>query len=404
MTYVFGDSEIDVDRYEVRRGGHAVSVEPQVFEVLRYLVEHRDRLVTKEELLDNVWGDRFVSESALTSRIKDARRAVGDDGQLQQVIRTVHGRGYRFVAEVSAPAEAEGAGAGSTTELERAAPLDQEVRFCRAADGTRLAYATVGRGPALVKAANWLSHLDYDWESPVWQHWWRELTQRYQLLRYDDRGCGLSDWVTAGYDLDTWVSDLATVVDAADLDRFALLGVSRGGPVAVAYAVRYPERVSRLVLYGTSSQGRRLRATSPDQLAEADVQIQLARLGWGSDIPAFRQVFAAQFIPHGTRELWDQFDELQRRTTSASNAAAYLAASTNLDATPYAPLVKAPTLVLHARGDRRVPLEAGRRFAGLIPDARFVTFEGDNHILLEDEPAWPRFLDELDRFLLVEDA
>lgn len=400
MTYVFGDSEIDLDRFEVRRGRQTVPVEPQVFEVLRYLVEHRDRLVTKEELLDNVWGDRFVSESALTSRIKDARRAVGDDGQLQQVIRTVHGRGYRFVAEVRDVPER--AGVGVATQRERAAPPDQEIRFCRAADGTRLAYASVGRGPALVKAANWLSHLDYDWESPVWRHWWRELTSRYQLLRYDDRGCGLSDRVTTGYDLDTWVSDLATVVDAAGLDRFALLGVSRGGPVAVAYAARHPERVSRLVLYGTASQGRRLRATSSDQVAEADVQIQLVRLGWGSDIPAFRQVFAAQFIPHGTRELWDQFDELQRRTTSATNAAAYLAASTNLDATPYAPLVQAPTLVLHARGDRRVPLEAGRRFAGLIPNARFVTFEGDNHILLEDEPAWPRFLDELDRFLLPE--
>ena len=401
MTYVFGDREIDLDRYEVRRGGHSVPVEPQVFDVLRYLVEHRERVVTKEELLDNIWGDRFVSESALTSRIKDARRAVGDDGQLQQVIRTVHGRGYRFVADVADVADTapHQPTAHQATPTERAAPPEQDIRFCRAADGVRLAYATVGDGPTVVKAANWLSHLDYDWESPVWRHWWRELTQRYRLVRYDDRGCGLSDWVSEGYTLDTWVQDLATVVDAAGLERFALLGVSRGGPVAVTYAARYPERVSHLVLYGAFVQGRRLRATSPDELAEAEIQVQLARLGWGRDIPAFRQVFAAQFMPHASRELWDHFDELQRRTTSAANAATYLAAASKVDATAYAPLVRAPTLVMHARGDRRVPVEQGRLLAGLIPDSRFVTFDGDNHILLEDEPAWPRFLEELDRFL-----
>jgi pimeloyl-ACP methyl ester carboxylesterase/DNA-binding winged helix-turn-helix (wHTH) protein len=396
MTYAFGDCEIDLERYEVRRRGQAVRVEPQVFDVLRYLVEHRDRVVSKEELLDNVWGDRFVSESALTSRIKDARRAVGDDGRQQHLIRTVHGRGYRFVAEVAGAeparlASAGPAGAGVATE--------QDIRFCRAEDGVRLAYATVGTGPTLVKAANWLSHLEYDWESPVWRHWWRELGRRYRLVRYDDRGSGLSDWVTEGYELDTWVRDLATVVDAAGLERFALLGVSRGGPIAITYAAMYPERVSHLVLYGSFLQGRRLRATSPDETAEADVQVQLARLGWGRDIPAFRQVFASQFMPHGSRELWDAFDELQRRTTSATNASAYMAAASNLDATPAAPLVQAPTLVLHARGDRRVPLEQGRRLARLIPNSRLVTFDGDNHILLEDEPAWPRFLEELDRFL-----
>jgi pimeloyl-ACP methyl ester carboxylesterase/DNA-binding winged helix-turn-helix (wHTH) protein len=396
MTYVFGDLEIDPDRWEIRRAGQPVPVEPQVFAVLHHLVEHRERVVTKEELLDQVWGDRFVSESALTSRIKAARRAVGDDGQHQQVIRTVHGRGSRFVADVTETAGQVERGPGGPAG---AAPADQEIRFCHAADGVRLAYATVGDGPVLVKAANWLSHLDYDWESPVWRHWWRELAARYRLVRYDDRGCGLSDWNANGLDLDTWVQDLSTVVDAAGLDRFALLGLSRGGPVALTYAARHPDRVSRLVLYGSFLRGRQLRATTPDETAEAEIQVQLARLGWGRDISAFRQVFAAQFMPHASRELWDAFDELQRRTTSAGHAAAYLAASTKIDATAYAPLVRVPTLVIHARGDRRVPLEEGRRLAALIPDSRFVTFDGDNHILLEDEPGWPRFLDELDRFL-----
>jgi pimeloyl-ACP methyl ester carboxylesterase/DNA-binding winged helix-turn-helix (wHTH) protein len=396
MTYQFDDVEIDLARLEIRRGGQAVPVEPQVFDVLRYLVEHRDRVVPKDELLERVWNDRFVSESALTSRIKAARRAVGDDGQSQRTIRTAHGRGYRFVADVR-EADERATGAMSTTSA--AAPAGQQIRFCRAADGTRLAYAAVGDGPPLVKAANWLSHLDYDWESPVWRHWWRGLADRFRLVRYDDRGCGLSDWVTSGLDLETWVSDLAAVVDAAGLDRFDLLGISRGGPVAIAYAARYPERVSHLVLYGAFLQGRLVRATTQDDTVEAQLQVQLARLGWGRDIPAFRQVFAAQFMPHGTRQLWEAFDELQRRTTSPGNAAAYLQASGSVDATAFAPQVQAPTLVLHGRGDRRVPLEQGRLIASLVPNSRLVTLDSENHILLEDEPAWPQFLEEMDRFL-----
>jgi DNA-binding winged helix-turn-helix (wHTH) protein len=213
VTFFFGDTEIDPGLFEVRRSGHPVPVEPQVFDVLCYLLQHRDRVVSKEELLDNVWGDRFVSESALTSRIKEARRTVGDDGQAQRVIRTVHGRGYRFVAELDAHSPA----------AATAAPAEQEIRFCRTRDDVQLAYATIGDGPALVKAANWLSHLDYDWGSPVWRHWWRELSQRFRFVRYDDRGCGLSDRVLEGYDLSTWVHDLETVVDAAGLERFALL-------------------------------------------------------------------------------------------------------------------------------------------------------------------------------------
>ncbi len=391
VTYFFGDTEIDPVLFEVRRGGHPVPVEPQVFDVLRYLVQHRDRVVSKEELLDSVWGDRFVSESALTSRIKEARRAVGDDGQAQRVIRTARRtwlslrRGGRH--RPTAGADTRGARRPGDPVLP-----DERRRAARVR-------ATIGEGPPLVKAANWLSHLDYDWESPVWRHWWRELSQRFRFVRYDDRGCGLSDRVMEGYDLDTWVHDLETVVNAAGLEQFALLGVSRGGPVAIAYAARHPERLTHLVLYGTFLRGRRVRATRPEDIAEADVQVQLARLGWGRDIPAFRQVFAAQFIPNGSRELWDQFDELQRRTTTADIAAHYLEASSFLDATPYAPLVRARTLVLHARGDRRAPVEEGRRAAALIPGSRFVTLDGDNHILLEDEPAWPKFIDEVARFL-----
>jgi len=250
-----------------------------------------------------------------------------------------------------------------------------------------------------VKAANWLSHLDYDWESPVWRHWWRDLSARHRLVRYDERGCGLSDWDVDDFSLETWVADLETVVDAADLDRFPLLGLSQGGPVAITYAARHPERVTALVLYGTFAQGRLARARSEQAVDEARLHVQLMRLGWGRDEPAFRRVFAMQFMPHGTLEQWDAFDELQRRTTSPANAVRFIEAFSVVDVTDVASTVSVPTLVLHARGDARSPVELGRQLAALIPGSRLVTLESHNHLLLGDEPAWPRFLDEVESFL-----
>jgi len=393
VRFTFNGCELDLQRYELWRDGAAVPVEPQVFDVLVYLLRHRDRVVTKEELLDEVWGDRFVSESALTSRIKAARRAIGDDGTAQRAIRTVHGRGYRFVTEVH-----EAAVRPAETEVADRRQ-QQRIQFCTTADGVRLAYATVGRGSPLVKAANWLSHLDYDWESPVWRHWWRDLSANHRLVRYDERGCGLSDWDVEELSLETWVADLETVVDAAGLERFPLLGLSQGGPVAITYASRHPERVTGLILYGTYAQGRLVRARTPEAEDEARLHVQLVRLGWGRDDPAFRRVFAMQFMPHGTLEQWEQFDELQRRTTTAANAVRFMEAFALTDVADLASTLSVPTLVLHARGDARAPLEASRQLAALIPGSRFVTLESPNHLLLGDEPAWSRFVDEVEAFL-----
>jgi pimeloyl-ACP methyl ester carboxylesterase/DNA-binding winged helix-turn-helix (wHTH) protein len=394
MVFVFDGHELDTARIEVRRHGKVLPVEPQVFEVLAHLVTHRDRVVSKEELLDAVWGDRFVSESALTSRIKAARRSIGDDGVTQRLIRTVHGRGYRFVADVR-----EAVRPGHAPERVEGRHAEQVVQFCATPDGVRLAFATVGDGPPLVKVANWLSHLDYDWESPLWRHWWHDLSARHRLVRYDERGCGLSDWEVDDFSLETWVTDLGTVVDAAGLDRFPLLGISQGGPVAILYAARHPERVSGLVLYGTYAQGRLARARSGLAEDEARLLLQLVRLGWGRDDPTFRKVFAMQFMPDGTQEQWDSFDELQRMTTSPANAVRFMEAFAAIDVRDVAGTLSVPTLVLHARRDARSPLDEGRRLAALIPDSRFVTLESSNHLLLGDEPAWPRFVDVVGSFL-----
>jgi pimeloyl-ACP methyl ester carboxylesterase/DNA-binding winged helix-turn-helix (wHTH) protein len=396
-AYRFGDCELDLERFELRRAGEAVHVEPQVFEVLAYLVSHRERVVPKTELLDAVWGNRFVSDSALTSRLKAARRAVGDDGRRQSVIATVHGRGYRFVAPLL---DALGVDCDGTARSVRS----QQIRYCTAADGVRVAYALTGDGPPLVKAANWLTHLDREWASPVWRHWLNELARRHRLIRYDERGCGLSDWVAPNFSFDAWVDDLERVVDAVALDRFPLLGLSQGGAVAIAYAVRHPDKVTHLVLAGAYARGRLARARTPAERAEAALDLDVARVGWLRDDSAFRQVFASQFLPDATQELWDEFCELQRATTSIDNVVRFLDIFGRIDVSRLAPQVRCPTLILHSRGDLRVPEVQARELAALIPDSRLVLLDSPNHILLQHEPAWPVFLSELDRFLATPGA
>lgn len=383
---------LDAARYELRRAGAAIRVEPQVFDVLTQLVSNSERFVSKEELFDSVWGGRFVGEAALTSRIKAARRALGDDGESQRYIRTVRGRGYQFVGRLLAD------GVAATPEPE--APR-QHIAFTRASDGARLAYAVSGEGPPLVRAANWMTHLGYDIESPVWRHWVREMSLRNTFIRYDERGCGLSDWDAGSFDFDNWVTDLETVVEAVGLQRFPLLGVSQGGAVAVAYAARHPEKVSKLVLCGAYARGRAVRALNDDERRAAALDLDLARVGWGRDDPAFRQVFAAQFLPDGTRADWAAFDQLQRRTTSPENAVHFLEEFARIDVRESCARVQCPTLILHSRDDHRVPMRYGEELAALIPESRLVALASNNHLLTGAEPAWRVFCDEVAAFLTV---
>jgi len=275
----------------------------------------------------------------------------------------------------------------------------QSIRFCTSNDGTRIAFAESGAGPPLIKAANWLSHLEFDWDSPVWRHWLVELSRTHRLVRYDERGCGLSDWNVEDLSFEAWLRDLELVVDATGLERFPLLGISQGASIAIAYAVKYPERVSHLVLHGGYARGRALRSANDGQRESAELMLKLMEMGWGGENPAFRQFFTSHFIPDASLEQQRWFNELQRISTSPANAVRFMKVLTEIDVEALLPRVACPTLILHPTHDAAVAFEEGRLMASRIPGARFVPLESGNHLLLESEPAWRRFTEELETFL-----
>jgi pimeloyl-ACP methyl ester carboxylesterase len=294
---------------------------------------------------------------------------------------------------------------GVTTRVQDPAPpvaaaqtLRQVIRFCTAADGARIAYSTVGDGPPLVKAANWLNHLEHEWESPVWKHWVADLSQHHVFVRYDERGCGLSDWNVPDFSFDAWVRDLETVVDALGVERFALLGISQGGAVAVAYAARHPDRVSHLILYCAHARGWQHRGTA-HELEAYEALTQLVRLGWGKNHPAFRQMFTTRFIPDAGPEEMEWFNDLQRITASPENAARFMDQFASVDVRPLLADIVVPTIVFHCQEDGVVPFNEGRLLAAGIRGAKFVPLPSRNHLVLAHEPAWQILLRELGEFL-----
>jgi len=360
------------------------------------LVERHGALVSKQDLMSAVWPETVVEENSLDRNISTLRKTLGDKAGRGRYIETVPRKGYRFVAKVERVEAV--AVARPSSSLTRKAAIPQQIGFCRVPDGVRIAYATAGSGPPLVKAANWLNHLEFEWESPVWRHWVEELVRHHELIRYDERGCGLSDWKVPDFSFDAWVRDLETVVDRLRLERFALMGISQGAAVAIAYTVKHPEKVSRLVLYGGYARGWGKRGSAAE-IERRHALNTLIRLGWGRDHPAFRQMWTALYIPEGNAEQVQWFNDLQRISASPENAELFSRTFGEIEVTDLLAQVRVPTVVFHCDQDAAVPFQEGRLLAAGIPGAKFVPLASRNHILLGNELGWSAFLRELGEFL-----
>jgi pimeloyl-ACP methyl ester carboxylesterase len=395
----FGQFTLNPDTATLSGAIGPLPLRPKAFDLLYYLAGHPGRVVSKSELIETVWHNIIVTDNALVQCIRDVRAAVDDHGQ--EILKTVARRGYLFAAPVveidTPPAVPRPANRKDGAPPPMPTELTQEIHYARAPDGVRIAWAKVGQGPPLMRAANWLTHLEYDWENPLRASALINLAKNYTLIRYDPRGTGLSDWDVAEFSLDAWVSDFETVVDAAGLKRFPVLAASQGCAVSIAYAVRRPGRVSHLILFGGFALGGNKR--SPQERQKRAAMVTLMRMGWGADDPAFRQLFTSVVAPEATKEQADLFNELQRRTTSPECAARYFETVGDFDVRHLLVKVNVPTLVMHLRDDLLNPLEAGRQMAAGIPGARFVTLQGKNHFMLPGEPAAIRFREELELFL-----
>lgn len=395
MAYRFGPFLLVPECRELIAQESARAIEPQVFDLLHHLVRERQRVVSSDELIAAVWNGRIVSDSAIAARISAARAAIDDDGKQQRWIKTVPRCGFRFVGPVEAADTPEAA----SKSMKPGADHRQRIAFCRSADGTRIAYAASGDGYPLIKAGHWLTHLEHDWTSPIWRPFLDRLNRQFRVVRYDQRGNGLSEWNAADFSLERFVEDLEAVVDASGFERFALYGTSQGAPIATAYASRHPDRVSHLILHGGYEKGRLVR-TPPGDREQGEAILTLMRHGWGKANSAFIDAFATMFIPGGSREQIDSLVELQQRTTSPENAVAIRSAVDGFDVSDCLGRISVPTLVIHARDDGVQPLEQGYRLAAGIPDAEFLMLESRNHVILPEENAWPVLFDGFQRFVL----
>lgn len=396
MLFQFENFTLDVARRELRADGVEVPVEPQVFDLLGLLIRRRDEVVSRDELIERIWKGRVISESAMASRINAARVAVGDNGTDQRLIKTIARKGIRFVGEVR-----EQGSATRDAPQPRAAASHQDITFARASDGINLAIGTSGSGPVLLKTANWLNHLEFDWQSPIWSPLFSRFAERLCLVRYDGRGSGLADRDAADISFDGFLRDLDAVTATIKAERFALLGLSQGAAAAVAYAVKHPERVSKLILYGGYAQGRNRSGDDADK-EKGKALLALMRQGWGAEGSAFMRAFSSIYLPNGTPEQIRWFSEMQRMATSGENAARLRAACDDIDIVDLLRQVKVPTLVIHARQDNVVPYVQGRGIAAAIPGAKFVTLETENHVPLPGDPAWEKLVGEILSFAAEE--
>jgi pimeloyl-ACP methyl ester carboxylesterase/DNA-binding winged helix-turn-helix (wHTH) protein len=395
VVYEFGPFRLEQSERRLLCKDRPIPLPGKAFDTLSVLLERHGKLVPKQELMGAVWPESTVEENNLDRNISTLRKVLGEQETGEPFIETVPRVGYRFIAPVTIPTPRLMGRRAEDRELSER----QQIRFCVTPDNVRLAYSTVGHGPSIVRVANCFNHLDFEWGSPIWRHWVRDLARGHSLLRYDGRGNGLSQRNVDNFSLDAWVQDLETVVDAAGLDTFALMGHSQGSAVAITYAVRHPERVSHLILCGAYSRGACHRESA--EVLEARRALEtLVDLNFGKSNPSFFHFVTSFYIPEAASpEVQNWFKDLQLISVSSSNLVQFMRACDEINIRDLLPRVAVPTIVFHSHGDRVAPPEEGRIVATEIPNARFVPLTSGNHFLLAEEPAWKLFREELAAFL-----
>jgi len=398
MIFRFSDFELEVKERRLSRAGELIPLRAKVFDTLCVLVENPGRLLRKDELMKLVWPDSIVEENNLDHNISKLRRALGDGVNGNRFIETVPRQGYRFIAQVhAAPLRPTLHSIQSMSEPEDD-KIEQEIKSFTTADGVRIAYAISGDGPPMLRAVDWINHLEFEWSNPFQRRRLKQIAKHHTLIRYDQRGSGLSDWNVADFSFERSIRDMEELVEHLGLDSFDAMATCQGAPIATAYAIRHPERVKSMILVGPFARGW----PTPDSLLmeQFNALLTLIRLGWGKDNPAFRQLWTTLFMPDATREEMDWMNELQRMTASPENAVRLLAEFPKINILDQLPNVCCPTLVVHSRDDAVVPASEGRLMASRIRGARFVELDSRSHIVGPSEPeAWGHFVREVSDFL-----
>ena len=398
MIYSFHQFRVDKGRDLFFCEDQPVGLEPLAFALLLYLIENRDRVVSRNELMDKLWSGKVVTESAVNARLRDVRKAIGDSGERQQMIKTFHARGYQFIAPVvvevteSVPVESK---PPDVIGLAQQSP----VRFCQASDGISIAHAQVGSGPPLIVTGSWITHLVEDWGEDGWSRFLSELARNFTLIRYDVRGNGMSDWDNVEITFEKLVEDLGLVIDAYDYDQVAIFGPSASAAVSIAYSLQNPERVSRLVLYGGYAQGVRHRG-NPGEIAESEAMVTLIREAWGRDNPVARQMMTTLYTPDASQEEAAEFNEFQKTCGPAENIARFREIYDDVDVLELLDQISTPTLVIHCIQDSISPYSQGKILADKIPNAQFVTLNSKAHLIGDTDPEFQRLLHKVRQFLL----
>ena len=396
MVFHFESFQLDVAERRLLCAGEVVPLRAKVFDTLCILVENHGRLLRKDELMQRLWPDSVVEDNNLDHNISRLRRALQEGANGKKFIETVPRQGYRFVADVqqiSGPPAAPAVVPSPSPDLQSR----QEIQFFTTSDGVRIAYTIGGSGPPLVRAIDWLNHLDFEWKNPYRRHWFSQIMSHNTLLRYDQRGSGLSDWNVDDFSFERSLADFEELIATVGFDKFALVGSCQGGPIGAAYAARHPERITKLVLVGAFARG--WPPPGSMVIEQFNAMLTLIRHGWGRDNPAFRQLWTTLFRPDASPQESEWMNEFQRITSSPDNAAHMMAEFPKIDITDLLPKVSCPTLVLHSRDEAVVPASEGRLIASRIRGARYVELPSRSHEVVPSDPAWQIFVDEVSRFL-----